>query len=643
MMKELVVLKRKLEGAKEHHPGPLQTAARDLARISTLAFLGNLAERIADGDAAGAVTARVSGTGASASTVAIEGVDVLAGSRRWGGALRLKSGHERAQRGCTHRVLPLDRAEDVDGLVEGVLEKVSPNVVHGGEIDRGRWVFDKHGGSGGSSELGDWGSPEVSRLVVGGDDRLQLPLEVILVICELWVIRSVPMVRVPIIPAFLVPNPARGLCALACELSKVYSHQAAHRTEPSFRTSKAPTPPRRLAFNNCKQHSHLLGQLSILLLCPPQPRNVWVGRSLVSTRPYRFNARGLTARSRPLRATRACLADPLPPRCHTFSGVEAVAIGSFAVERITTHPNALYKFDSGTRTAGSGIPAHSTYTSGASPIPLPYVLAFECVATTARVGTAHAHHTKSTPESVQSLQRSLARLGNRNGTSPSRFKILGCHALVSYGVSTPQGHTLAGANVVAIVEAVAVKRFVGSSAKHSKFETEHEHAWDGEKEVAGTWWNEGVVKRCLVGVYAQHGAECSRRRIAYFHFWGHGSVERKSDPPLQLPGAPVLAPSTAAAHTAHVRLLSRFMDPPAAQFSLHRITLVYRAAGKDVGMQLGPSAAAVALQTLFQKEVYLADSAHDGTQRRATHARCGGGLLILTLGRIGGRCFFMQD
>ncbi|KAJ6611552.1 hypothetical protein B0H10DRAFT_1952971 [Mycena sp. CBHHK59/15] len=361
--------------------------------------------------------------------------------------------------------------------------------------------------------------------------------------------------------------------------------------------------------------------LSILLLCLPQPRNVWVGRSLVSTRPYRFNARGLTARSRPLRATRACLADPLPPRRRTFSGVEAVAIGSFAVERVTTHPKALHKFDSGTRTAGSGIPARGTYTSGASPIPLPYVLAFECDAAT----------------------------GNRNGTSPSRFKILRCHALVSYGASTPRGHILAGANVVAIVEAVAVKRFVGCCGrrrpcpggfgelacliKHlseaQQIETEHEHARDGEKEVAGTWWNEGVVKRCLVGVYAQHGAECSRRRIAYFHFWGHGSVERKSgmllprapyaDPPLQLPCAPVFAPSTAAAHTAHARLLSRFMDPPAAQFSLHRITLVYRAAGKDVGMQLGPGAAAVALRTLFQKEVYLADSAHDGTQRRATH------------------------
>ncbi|KAJ6605910.1 hypothetical protein B0H10DRAFT_2228768 [Mycena sp. CBHHK59/15] len=263
---------------------------------------------------------------------------------------------------------------------------------------------------------------------------------------------------------------------------------------------------------------------------------MWVGRSLVSTRPYRFNARGLTARSRPLRATRACLADPLPPRRRTFSGVEAVAIGSFAVERVATHPNTLHKFDSGTRTAGSGIPARGTYTSGASPIPLP-----------SRVGTAHAHHTKSTPESVQSLQRSPARLIrlervlcypnlSRLATlglllSIFRFKILRCHTLVSYGVSTPRGHILAGANVVAIVEAVAVKRFVG--------------------------------------------------------------------PTIAASLRPVFAPSTAAVHTAHARLFSRFMDPPAAQFSLHWITLVYRAAGKDVGMQLGPGAAAVALRCVL--------------------------------------------
>ncbi|KAJ7673031.1 hypothetical protein DFH06DRAFT_1319246 [Mycena polygramma] len=40
------------------------------------------------------------------------------------------------------------------------------------------------------------------------------------------------------------------------------------------------------------------------------------------------------------------------------------------------------------------------------------------------------------------------------------------------------------------------------------------------------------------------------------------------------------------------RLLSWFLDAPAAPFGVHRMALAGKAAGKDVGMWFGPSAAA---------------------------------------------------
>ncbi|KAJ7768174.1 hypothetical protein DFH07DRAFT_769384, partial [Mycena maculata] len=51
-----------------------------------------------------------------------------------------------------------------------------------------------------------------------------------------------------------------------------------------------------------------------------------------------------------------------------------------------------------------------------------------------------------------------------------------------------------------------------------------------------------------------------------------------------------------AAHAAHARLLSWFLDAPGAPFGVHRMALAGKAAGKDVGMWFGPSAAASAIR-----------------------------------------------
>ncbi|KAJ7027134.1 hypothetical protein C8F04DRAFT_1238275 [Mycena alexandri] len=75
-------------------------------------------------------------------------------------------------------------------------------------------------------------------------------------------------------------------------------------------------------------------------------------------------------------------------------------------------------------------------------------------------------------------------------------------------------------------------------------------------------------------------------------------VAAEAQPPLApTPPAP-FPPPTRAAHAAHARLLSWFLDAPAAPFGVHRMALAGKAAGKDVGMWFGPSAAAGALRTL---------------------------------------------
>ncbi|KAJ7711319.1 hypothetical protein B0H16DRAFT_1817074 [Mycena metata] len=71
---------------------------------------------------------------------------------------------------------------------------------------------------------------------------------------------------------------------------------------------------------------------------------------------------------------------------------------------------------------------------------------------------------------------------------------------------------------------------------------------------------------------------------------------------VQLPGVPTppapFPPSTRGAHAAHGRLLSWFLDAPAAPFGVHRIALAGKAAGKGVGMWFGPSIIYLCIATL---------------------------------------------
>ncbi|KAJ7891666.1 peptidase family C54-domain-containing protein [Mycena olivaceomarginata] len=121
------------------------------------------------------------------------------------------------------------------------------------------------------------------------------------------------------------------------------------------------------------------------------------------------------------------------------------------------------------------------------------------------------------------------------------------------------------------------------------------------------------------------------------------AVGRVGEPPLH-PTPPVpFPPRSRAAHALHARLLSWFLDAPAAPFGVHRMALAGKAAGKDVGMWFGPSAAAGALRmlvdafpacglgvsvatdgTLYQTEVFAAShspssaSAQSGSSLSAT-------------------------
>ncbi|KAJ7245089.1 hypothetical protein C8J57DRAFT_1191054 [Mycena rebaudengoi] len=61
---------------------------------------------------------------------------------------------------------------------------------------------------------------------------------------------------------------------------------------------------------------------------------------------------------------------------------------------------------------------------------------------------------------------------------------------------------------------------------------------------------------------------------------------------------PAFPAPTPRAHAVHARLLSWFLDSPAAPFGVHRMALAGKAQGKDVGMWFGPSAAAGAVRTL---------------------------------------------
>ncbi|KAF7368158.1 hypothetical protein MVEN_00134800 [Mycena venus] len=78
------------------------------------------------------------------------------------------------------------------------------------------------------------------------------------------------------------------------------------------------------------------------------------------------------------------------------------------------------------------------------------------------------------------------------------------------------------------------------------------------------------------------------------------ALGRVGEPPLIPALAPPFPPRTRHAHALHARLLSWFLDAPAAPFGVHRMALAGKAAGKDVGMWFGPSAAAGALRMLVE-------------------------------------------
>ncbi|KAJ7456401.1 peptidase family C54-domain-containing protein [Mycena galericulata] len=83
-----------------------------------------------------------------------------------------------------------------------------------------------------------------------------------------------------------------------------------------------------------------------------------------------------------------------------------------------------------------------------------------------------------------------------------------------------------------------------------------------------------------------------------------GAVVRAVD----TPPSPPTRPPTRADAAAHARLLSWFLDEAATLFSVHRMVLAGKAAGKDVGMWFGPSAAAGAIWWVSNAASMLIDA-----------------------------------
>ncbi|KAJ7605278.1 hypothetical protein DFH06DRAFT_260259 [Mycena polygramma] len=77
---------------------------------------------------------------------------------------------------------------------------------------------------------------------------------------------------------------------------------------------------------------------------------------------------------------------------------------------------------------------------------------------------------------------------------------------------------------------------------------------------------------------------------------GNGFFSLRPDGnPLHPTPPAAFPPVSPSAHAAHALLLSWFLDLQAAPFGVHRMALAGKAAGKEVGMWFGPSAAAGAL------------------------------------------------
>ncbi|KAJ6503191.1 Neutral/alkaline non-lysosomal ceramidase-domain-containing protein [Mycena vitilis] len=77
-----------------------------------------------------------------------------------------------------------------------------------------------------------------------------------------------------------------------------------------------------------------------------------------------------------------------------------------------------------------------------------------------------------------------------------------------------------------------------------------------------------------------------------------GTCPAAMEPTMLPTPTPPFPPQSRTAHALHARTLSWFLDAPAAPFGPHCMALARKAAGTDVEMWFGPSAAAGALRTL---------------------------------------------
>ncbi|KAJ7452015.1 hypothetical protein FB451DRAFT_699438 [Mycena latifolia] len=118
------------------------------------------------------------------------------------------------------------------------------------------------------------------------------------------------------------------------------------------------------------------------------------------------------------------------------------------------------------------------------------------------------------------------------------------------------------------------------------------------------------------------GACYGRRRVYWRVAWG--GVGYPSNP------IPDCSPQTPAALGAHARLLSWFLDAPAAPFGVHRMALAGKAAGKNVGMWFGPSATASAVRSSLSVLLLF----YISTMPRSSSSAFGADAGIVGVGRL---------
>ncbi|KAJ7494901.1 peptidase family C54-domain-containing protein [Mycena latifolia] len=177
----------------------------------------------------------------------------------------------------------------------------------------------------------------------------------------------------------------------------------------------------------------------------------------------------------------------------------------------------------------------------------------------------------------------------------------------------------------------------GGGSKTSLLDKAVRYLLDGDaapdRSAADIWlmgvqlpgWGPADEARVAAAHSSSHGHGHSHHGHSH-HGHGHAPADGAADDPDPGPWP--------------ARLLSWFLDAPAAPFSVHRMALAGKAAGKDVGMWFGPSAAAGAIRTLvdafpacglgvsvatdgtlYQTEVFAAS--HSPAARAALHHSTG--------------------